>query len=930
MPSEHFSNEIETSQNARTQFEAARDGLDAQAYTERQARIAADTTNATAIASETTRATEAEEALASGLATEQSRAQGVEDDLADSIAVITGVQEDTIADLAGLTSTVDGVQTRIGTSLEVGGALKANTVGASQITDSTVGNSELASDVKVGSLAAFPTTAKGSVQASVSEIHTRLAGVTNSDGTLKDGAVSTGTKIASSVMTQASLVFDPHNAYLTPGTNWKSRTRWTNSSNLSIVTPDAANPFGGKTLHMGTATANAGKRIWLDEAGIKVGDVLQFTAQISAASGGGVLACRFYTAADAALLTQKSSSTVTFNGTVQSASVVADAVPSTAAYVYVYIARTSGSAGIDIYEMVGTKGTFITAVPAPALPMPITGEMITDGAIVAANIATGLLSQDNLIPDPFNQYTTPNVDWGSRARWLQGSNMSLVAAASPNPYSSPALRIGTAASFGGKYVWLDEAGIKVGDTISFKVEYSAAAGSGNLTYRFFTAGGTGIASQVSTSPNAAFDGSLQTFSVSGVVVPATAAYIGLYVVRASGTSNIDIYAIWLGKGLYLPSFPGPSATPSWLPARVTALEAGTSLPSFLTTDDVYGRFYLRDWNAAIARIKRGVSGAQARIALIGDSWIQNGYIWNPLVDGLQDLYGAAGVGYVGIGNNHGAPTYTGTTYARIGTWTDTDQLATSKGVDLADGTTVDTSAVVTVVSVATDFVIQYLKQSGGGDFRYKIDAGGWTTVSTANASDLHATVPITGLSNASHTLTIEITVAGSSGVTLLGAAPVISGINGVIVDRIGNGGATAAQYAAVNATIWQAGLAALAPNLAIVLLGTNDDSTDVNPATFGTNLTTLVTRIRAAVPLCDVLLLTPAANGLSVGTYSMSQYVTQIRAVAVAQNCMCLDMYLNMASYTDSDSRSLMAGTSHLNANGGQVYADRMLRELVS
>ena len=58
----------------------------------------------------------------------------------------------------------------------------------------------------------------------------------------------------------------------------------------------------------------------------------------------------------------------------------------------------------------------------------------------------------------------------------------------------------------------------------------------------------------------------------------------------------------------------------------------------------------------------------------------------------------------------------------------------------------------------------------------------------------------------------------------------------------GNGGLTAENATDVDATIWEAGIAALAPNLVIILLGTNDHSHDVDPADFSTQITTTSVR----------------------------------------------------------------------------------------
>jgi lysophospholipase L1-like esterase len=188
-------------------------------------------------------------------------------------------------------------------------------------------------------------------------------------------------------------------------------------------------------------------------------------------------------------------------------------------------------------------------------------------------------------------------------------------------------------------------------------------------------------------------------------------------------------------------------------------------------------------------------------------------------------------------------------------------------------------------------------------------------------------VDIPTQSSASHTVSVEVTVAGLAGVVIMGCDLKILGGNGVRVHKLGNGGAAAVQYEAATAAIWQAGLAELAPNLVILLLGTNDHSAEIDPDDFEDQITTIVDRIRAARANTDILLLSPTGNGLSKA-YELSDYVLKLRNVAVAESTAMLDAYLLMPSYTVGNSRGLYANTTHLNASGGQYVADALLRLL--
>lgn len=79
-------------------------------------------------------------------------------------------------------------------------------ISTAKIADDQVTNAKMGTDVKVGSLASLLTTVKDSFQSALNEVYTRLAGISNSDGTLKDGAVSTAAKLAADAVTTAKIL----------------------------------------------------------------------------------------------------------------------------------------------------------------------------------------------------------------------------------------------------------------------------------------------------------------------------------------------------------------------------------------------------------------------------------------------------------------------------------------------------------------------------------------------------------------------------------------------------------------------------------------------------------------------------------------------------------------------------------------------------
>ena len=368
------------------------------------------------------------------------------------------------------------------------------------------------------------------------------------------------------------------------------------------------------------------------------------------------------------------------------------------------------------------------------------------------------------------------------------------------------------------------------------------------------------------------------------------------------------------------------ATADWV-----QLDAAASAADYPATQLAYGACHLRNWNAELTHIRRENVGHQAVLALFGDSWMNIGNRFADLfTTWLQTEYGDAGPGWVSMweGGKGEPPNVTRT---RTGTWTDRDKNSTPKGrgPDLSEcySDEVVTPAKVTITATCETVIIHYLEQVGGGDFRWQVDAGGWTTVST-DAAEAYATTSITGLSAASHAVEIEILDAGTAGVILFGA-DVQESANGVRVHRFGQNGGKASDYTALDATQWQTALTALAPTVVAILLGTNEDSGDVAPATFRTNMEEMATRVRTAIPLCDILYISPGPNDLTPGTYGMADYVAALRASAVANDYAMFDSLLLLGDYDSANSRDLYQDSSHVNATGGSAIVRQVIQTLL-
>jgi lysophospholipase L1-like esterase len=389
--------------------------------------------------------------------------------------------------------------------------------------------------------------------------------------------------------------------------------------------------------------------------------------------------------------------------------------------------------------------------------------------------------------------------------------------------------------------------------------------------------------------------------------------------------------------------PGPLPPSTAAPAAVTATKAPvTSVPSTLERPSLpyLPQDALGQWQRRLAAVRDRVPGAQATLALVGDSWVDGDVILgSPLRQALQAKYGDGGAGFVEFGGGgdyaKGPPFATNITYERSGAWTVHDAFTdpAGRGVDLADVSSTDASTpgAITLTGAFAEAILHYIKQPGGGSFRWRVDSGPWQEVSTATQRPALAIERIAGLSLGHHVVKIEVASAGTSGVWLTGADLRKPG-SGVRVDRVGMNGATALDYTEANAALWQAGLAALEPDLVILLLGTNDQARQRLPEQFRADMDALVDRVRAATPQAGILLLAPGDNNLKAtgqAPLAIDEYTDELRALAEERGLAFLDSSQVLGSFPEANARGLYYDDVHINETGGRVLAGYLLENLL-
>ena len=352
-----------------------------------------------------------------------------------------------------------------------------------------------------------------------------------------------------------------------------------------------------------------------------------------------------------------------------------------------------------------------------------------------------------------------------------------------------------------------------------------------------------------------------------------------------------------GKGLAAPALYAPQVTADPIPASTDGRTLGRARAK-----------------AALARAGSG----KLVVAGLGDSWMQGVPIPNAFQAWLAATFGDCDKGWIHA--NSGGH-WSGVTVTPSGGWTAIDGDVDNsppygQGPDgqmlYATGTT-DTIAITT--AAATEIRLYTRKQ--GGVWRYRVDGGSWTTV-TEGASDGSVRVTtITGLTDATHTVNIDLTGNGAT-VAFCGAYSLRAAAKSAFL-KMGNGGSTGydlRRYFNTTGTFWSN----LAPDLVLVVLGTNDYVyAESPPAEYELALTDIITTLRAACGSdVGIVLVAPALSPTTPIT-PLWKYRDSAYAVALAQRVEFLNLYdLITPQAVDA---SVWTDTRHLNQQGGDIFA---------
>lgn len=321
--------------------------------------------------------------------------------------------------------------------------------------------------------------------------------------------------------------------------------------------------------------------------------------------------------------------------------------------------------------------------------------------------------------------------------------------------------------------------------------------------------------------------------------------------------------------------------------------------------------------------KRITADEAVTIAILGDSITNTAYrLHEPLRSRFAAAYGISAPGYISA--NTDLAISSGGARTRSGTWTGTRSSTAAVGPDNAHASTTDTAAFITFGSTGAvaKFFVHYLRQPGGGSFSWSIDGGAATVVSTDGVL-AYQVLEINGPG----TLRIDIDTAGSAGVLLCGCDVRNATAGQVVLNKLGSGGARASHFAGMASGYLEAAYASLAPDVVMISLGTNDHAGSVGLPSFKADISTIIDRVRANVPLADIALVGPGPNG-NAGAFEIDDYIAQMYALARERDVAFVSLKAGLGEYADANARGLYGDPSHPNTAGGLINGRTLWRAL--
>lgn len=369
-------------------------------------------------------------------------------------------------------------------------------------------------------------------------------------------------------------------------------------------------------------------------------------------------------------------------------------------------------------------------------------------------------------------------------------------------------------------------------------------------------------------------------------VAADTAFTGGYATPASVTSAVAAQHT-ADLGTFAPATGSSAYAPAGLPSgAVAALATGRFDPSRslygLTPSNI--RRFRQQLAAAVA------GSGECRIMCCGDSTTQ-GY-GDSAVRETTAYPAALTSRFTAAGHSVGTGAVPASTTAPAdGRWTFTGVWT---GAAIYNQTSASgATATFTSDRAGTSVEFWYLDATNATSFTYAVDGGSTTTVNQTGSLSLKSVV-VTGLSSATHVLTIT----NLNATILRVVSAEVRGASTIGVSNYGVGGNGSSALNSTNyANVSQLALGAR-PDIVLTNIGINDYYSQVAIATYKENVAAWVGRVGAAGSDHILAVPTPRGSPPAVETIHWSSYVQAVYEVAVANSLPVLDFTDRWIDYT--------------------------------
>lgn len=319
---------------------------------------------------------------------------------------------------------------------------------------------------------------------------------------------------------------------------------------------------------------------------------------------------------------------------------------------------------------------------------------------------------------------------------------------------------------------------------------------------------------------------------------------------------------------------------------------------------------LPNWLAALA----AVNTAPAKAVLLGTSTVQGanattlGRRYHQLISNrlARLYYGSKSIEY------YSPQADVATTLPDYFSYTDGSgsHALVNDGLSLRT-VTLTNGASVSITLTTSLVTVMFVQGAAYGQGTVAVDASSTQWFTDARAGDNHDGVYTpNGVSYGSHTITITAPVSGSIKFTGIVSHNYANGnaSKGIYFYNSGHGGFTSANF--VGQTALYQRIANIAPQLVVIMPGTNDYGASMAIDTYTANVVAMIVSVKAAAPNADIMIVTPYRRLDLTGSVPWSSYQAANQSMATAYGCAYIDLTdkypssqaLDIPDFIDTDS----------------------------